>query len=87
MRIRIEGRVQGVGFRWFTRSAARDLGVGGWVKNMSDGSVLCEAQGTASELDAFRAAIAEGPRSSRVERVTAESIEARQEKGDFDVTH
>jgi acylphosphatase len=74
-RIRIEGRVQGVGFRWFARTAARDCGVVGWVKNQSDGSVLCEAQGSAAAVDAFARAVAAGPRFSRVERVSVDDAE------------
>ena len=42
---RAKGRVQQVGFRVFVRNSARDCGVTGWVKNMSDGSVTMELQG------------------------------------------
>ena len=42
---RAKGRVQKVGFRVFVRNSARDCGVTGWVKNMSDGSVTMELQG------------------------------------------
>lgn len=42
---RIEGRVQGVGCRFFVQSNAKSLGITGWVKNMSDGSVTMELQG------------------------------------------
>lgn len=47
---RAVGRVQGVNFRVFVRNSARALGVTGWVKNMSDGSVTMELQGTAQIL-------------------------------------
>ena len=47
---RAEGRVQGVGFRFFVQSNAKAMGVTGWVKNMSDGSVTMELQGSAQIL-------------------------------------
>ena len=48
---RAEGRVQGVGFRFFVQSSAKALGVTGWVKNMSDGSVTMELQGEPQTVD------------------------------------
>lgn len=50
MEIRVSGRVQGVGFRYYTRYAAQDMGLTGWVRNESDGSVLVHAEGTAKQL-------------------------------------
>ena len=44
---RIEGRVQGVGCRFFVQSNAKAMGITGWVKNMSDGAVTMELQGEA----------------------------------------
>lgn len=44
--LRFTGRVQGVGFRWTNMSIASDLGLAGWVKNLDDGSVDMEIQGT-----------------------------------------
>ena len=48
---RAEGRVQGVGFRFFVQSNAKNFGITGWVKNMSDGSVTMELQGTAQIIE------------------------------------
>lgn len=45
------GRVQGVNFRVFVRNSAKSLGVTGWVKNMRDGSVTMELQGTAPIIE------------------------------------
>lgn len=75
-RMRIEGRVQGVGFRWFTLSAARREGVVGWVKNDRDGSVVCEAQGAAAQVAAFVRAVGAGPPHARVDRVDVQDVEA-----------
>ena len=57
---RAEGRVQGVGFRIFVRTAARGLGVTGWVKNMRDGSVTMELQGDAATVERLIAEIKRG---------------------------
>ena len=45
------GRVQGVGFRFYSVSKARQLGLTGWVRNLYDGSVEMEVQGTEAEID------------------------------------
>ena len=50
-RIRVEGRVQGVGFRHWTRSEAEALGLAGWVRNEADGSVLVLAAGPEARVD------------------------------------
>ena len=57
---RAEGRVQGVGFRFFVQSNAKAFGVTGWVKNMSDGSVTMELQGEAAIVERLIAKIKRG---------------------------
>lgn len=52
-RIIFQGRVQGVGFRMRARTAAQRYPVTGWVRNEPDGTVMLEAQGAESDLDAF----------------------------------
>ena len=47
---RAEGRVQGVGFRFFVQQNALELGLCGWVRNMEDGSVTMEVQGAAEAV-------------------------------------
>jgi acylphosphatase len=72
LRLRISGRVQGVGYRAFlTREAAR-LGVHGWVRNRLDGSVEALARGPAEALNALVAAAKRGPGGSRVDAVRIE---------------
>jgi acylphosphatase len=66
---RVSGRVQGVSFRWYTEEKARSLGVGGWVRNEPDGSVLVHAEGEAEAVDALVAWCHEGPTSARVSGV------------------
>lgn len=66
---RITGRVQGVGFRWWTCQTAEDLGLRGTVRNCRDGSVEIHAQGPDDAMDRFRRRIRRGPTSARVEDV------------------
>ncbi|HSH46043.1 MAG TPA: acylphosphatase [Longimicrobiales bacterium] len=66
---RITGRVQGVGFRWFTRNAATDLGIGGSVRNAGDGSVEVVARGPTDQLDKLEETLRAGPSAARVEAV------------------
>ena len=66
---RVTGRVQGVGFRWFTSRAAKKLGVSGTVYNHSDGSVRVHARGALALLDQLETIIARGPVAGKVEAV------------------
>lgn len=66
---RVTGRVQGVGYRWWTRSLAVRLGVSGTVRNLPDGSVAVHARGTDDQLSQLRAQLAEGPPGARVASV------------------
>lgn len=68
--IRIEGRVQGVGFRWSARLRAVQLRVTGFVRNEDDGSVYIEAEAPEEQLAAFVDWCRQGPRSACVEDVT-----------------
>ncbi|MBT3344805.1 MAG: acylphosphatase [Gemmatimonadetes bacterium] len=68
LRIRVEGRVQGVGFRYFARAQANRLDLSGFVRNVTDGSVEAEAMGERADLERFVAALERGPGSGRVER-------------------
>ncbi|MBR3314481.1 MAG: acylphosphatase [Atopobiaceae bacterium] len=52
--MRYTGRVQAVGFRFTIDGCASEAGVTGWVRNMDDGSVVCEAQGTPEQVAEFR---------------------------------
>jgi acylphosphatase len=67
--LRIEGRVQGVGYRWWAVGQARRLGLDGWVRNLRDGAVEALAIGEAEALDGFAAACKQGPSAARVTTV------------------
>ena len=69
LHVRIEGRVQGVGFRWFVREEARRLGLSGWVTNLPSGEVEVWAGGEASSLDRLRRALGVGPTGAQVTTV------------------
>jgi acylphosphatase len=69
MHIVIRGRVQGVGFRWFVREAARETRLAGWVRNRPDGAVELEAEGPAAALDAFRTVVTRGPQGAAVSSI------------------
>jgi acylphosphatase len=69
LHVRVAGRVQGVGFRWFVREEARRLGLSGWVTNLVGGEVEIAAGGAATSLDRLRAALAVGPSGATVTAV------------------
>jgi acylphosphatase len=71
----VRGRVQGVGFRWFVEREAHILGIAGWVRNNSDGSVEVLGIGTRDQLSGLRSRLYQGPRAARVDNV--EESEAR----------
>jgi len=75
----VRGRVQGVGFRWFVEREAHILGIAGWVRNNSNGTVEVLAQGTRDQLSGLRLRLLEGPRAARVDDV--EVFEAEPVKG------
>lgn len=62
----VSGRVQGVGYRYFTSREARGLGVTGWVRNLSDGRVEILASGETGQLEALLGRLWQGPPVSRV---------------------
>ncbi|MGF1620718.1 MAG: acylphosphatase [Rhodomicrobiaceae bacterium] len=71
VRVRIRGRVQGVGFRAWIANHARRLGLTGWVRNRRDGSVEAVFCGAAEDVEAMVALSRDGPRSAEVEEVEA----------------
>lgn len=70
LRLKVSGSVQGVGFRWFARGAARRLGLDGWVRNSDDGSVEIAVGGDDALVERFIAEVERGPDGSRVEKLS-----------------
>ena len=64
--LRIEGQVQGVGYRWWVIREAQGLGLSGWARNRLDGSVEVLAIGEAAAIDALERACTAGPSAARV---------------------
>ncbi|MFW0796375.1 acylphosphatase [Gordonia sp. CPCC 205515] len=65
----VHGRVQGVGFRWWTRSRALELGLVGYASNQVDGRVLVVAEGPRSAAESLLAALRSGETPGRVDQV------------------
>lgn len=81
LRLRIIGRVQGVGYRDWAIREARALGLDGWVRNRADASVEALVSGEAHAVEAFVARALKGPRQARVSRIDRETADAPQEPG------
>ena len=80
-RIRIDGRVQGGGFRWDTVREAHRLGLVGWARNRRDGSVEIHAEGEESAVLALEEWAGSGPSLARVERIEAKSCPLENPQG------
>jgi acylphosphatase len=68
----VRGRVQGVGFRWWTRSRALELGLTGYVANRLDGRVLVVAQGPRDACEKLLRLLQGGAAPGRVDKVVAD---------------
>jgi len=79
--VHVTGRVQGVWFRAWTRERAQELGVSGWVRNRSDGSVEAVVSGPCEAVEALIAALHEGPPAAEVEDVRVTETETPTEPG------
>jgi acylphosphatase len=74
LQLTIDGRVQGVGFRWFARSVGRELGVTGRVRNLPDGRVEVRAAGDPASLAVFVDRMREGPPAGRVSDIEEKEL-------------
>jgi len=83
----IDGRVQGVSFRYHTVRRARDLGLTGYVRNEPDGTVSVVAEGQRSDLDELLSFLRSGPRAAVVTDVNTDWRSARGDFGRFEVRY
>ncbi len=81
LRVHIEGRVQGIGYRYWLIGQAASLGLDGWVRNRHDGGVEAVVSGPREALDEILRRCHEGPSLARVDRVAAEAETAKVEPG------
>ena len=81
----IEGRVQGVGFRYFVQERAIALGLTGWVRNRWNGSVEVDAEGEKQDLEKLYAALLRGPRSANVTNINPQWLAAKGEYSHFNI--
>jgi acylphosphatase len=84
VRVRIAGRVQGVGYRYWTEDRARELGLTGWVRNRRDGSVEALFSGAVEMVNEMLTRCREGPRAALVDAVEVLE-ESGAAPGGFDV--
>ncbi len=75
LRIVVEGRVQGVGFRWFVRQEVRRLGVAGWVRNREDGTVEMTVAGAGTAVRRLIDHVRVGPDSAQVTSIREEEVQ------------
>jgi acylphosphatase len=65
----VSGIVQGVGFRYFTRKIAKEIGIKGYVMNLPDGRVFIVAEGAEGQIEKFLSTVRQGPVYAVVKRV------------------
>ena len=87
LRMRLGGRVQGVGFRYFARGAARQLGLVGRVRNLPDGSVEVEVAGDPERVEELKARLRQGPPGAAVAGLHEEKLAAEPEWDSFEIDH
>jgi len=85
LQARVDGRVQGVGFRYFVLECANQLGLSGWVRNTGDGTVEVLAEGPREALDRLLDLLHQGPRSAYVTEVKSTWGSATGEFNRFEV--
>jgi len=86
LQVRVTGLVQGVFFRAWARDEAQALGVSGWIRNCSDGSVEALLEGEAEAIEELIDLLREGPPGAQVEDVEIEEAD-REGLSGFEVRH
>lgn len=84
-KLHVTGKVQQVGFRWFTVQWAQDFGLSGYAKNLEDGTVLIEAEGKKNKIESLITEVESGPRGSQVDKVQIEWLPFEHRFRDFEI--
>ena len=79
----VRGRVQGVGFRYFTQNRAKAMGLSGWVRNLPDETVETLAFGPKETLERFLQVLKAGPIGSRVDDCEFQWLTGQKPLSDF----
>ena len=82
-----DGNVQGVGFRWTVRDAAKEFDVTGWVRNLPDGRVELQVTGEEDQVRGFLERIAQGELHSLIHRQTENKLEKPVTARGFEIRH
>ena len=82
-----EGNVQGVGFRWSVRHAAKGFDVTGWVRNLPDGRVELQVTGNEDEVRAFLDNIAQGELHALIHKQSEHKLEKPVTSRGFEIRH
>jgi len=85
--IKVTGRVQGVGFRYYVQRQAKILNLTGWVRNTLDGGVLVLVQGSQAAIDTLADYLWIGPPLSQVKSVFKTEMQLLEEYSDFEVRY
>ena len=83
--VEVSGRVQGVSFRYFTRQKALSLGLRGWVRNLPNGRVECEFEGTTQAIEEMIEFCREGPKWAKVTSIDVEWLGYTGEHSSFQI--
>lgn len=81
----VSGKVQMVGFRWFTVQWAQDLGLSGYAENKENGTVLIEAEGKKKNIESLIKEVEKGPRGSQVDDVKVDWLPFEHRFRDFEI--
>ena len=79
VRVLVRGKVQGVGFRWFVREAARRAELAGWVRNLPDGGVELQAAGSEAGVAFLLDSVRRGPTGARVDEMRVSAADGSAE--------
>lgn len=85
--LKIGGRVQGVGYRYFARQKANEIGIKGWVKNTHNNGVVIIAQGHEKDITTFIDYLQIGSSGARVSQISKAKMQITNQFSEFKINH